>query len=280
MSSVDEFKVMTGTVDAQYGRTGGGVINLTIKSGTNSLHGSGFEFLKRTELNANTFSNNAKGKPRQGTTLDQYGLTLGGPVLLPKIYNGKDRTFFFFGWEGYGEEVYYPDESISSVFTSPARIWAEAEHSAQSCCGQCLAPGAFHNSMARLERPCLLSAAPRLIAAVIWLGSAFSALSYSDMASRSIERRSYSVELFQRHPDRRWRIRGAERRMERCGQSCQYRAGTAKGFRVRKGGISDCEHEPAVKHVLEQIRILGSAAADTGQFRVPVDTSPELRRHR
>ena len=121
VDAVEEFKVSTGAFDAQYGRTGGGVINLTIKSGTDVLHGSGYEFLKRTELNANTFSNNAKGAPRQGTTLDQYGLTLGGPVILPKIYDGRHRTFFFGAWEGYGEEVYYPDESISSVPTLDQR---------------------------------------------------------------------------------------------------------------------------------------------------------------
>ena len=122
VDAVEEFKVMTGAMDAQYGRTGGGVINMTVKSGTNDFHGSGYEFLKRTLLNANTFSNNAKGQPRQGTTLDQYGATIGGPILLPKLYNGKHRTFFFFAWEGYGEEVYYPDESISSVPTLEQRI--------------------------------------------------------------------------------------------------------------------------------------------------------------
>ena len=117
VDAVEEFKVMSNSYDAQYGRTGGGVVNVSIKSGTNQFHGSGYEFLKRTALNANTFSNNAKNAPRQGNALDQYGFTLGGPVWLPKIYKGKDRTFFFFAFEKYREDTYYPAESISSVPT-------------------------------------------------------------------------------------------------------------------------------------------------------------------
>jgi hypothetical protein len=115
--AVEEFKVMTGIYDAQYGRTGGGIINISVKSGTNAYHGSAYEFLKRTALNANTFSNNAKGLPRQGRSLDQYGFTFGGPARLPKLYKGKDRTFFFFAAEGYGEDLHFPDESITSVPT-------------------------------------------------------------------------------------------------------------------------------------------------------------------
>jgi hypothetical protein len=117
VDAVEEFKVMSNSYDAQYGRTGGGVVNVSIKSGTNQFHGSGYEFLKRTALNANTFANNAKNAPRQGNALDQYGFTLGGPVWLPKIYKGKDRTFFFFASEKYREDTYYPSESISSVPT-------------------------------------------------------------------------------------------------------------------------------------------------------------------
>lgn len=121
VDAVEEFKVMTGLYDAQYGRTGGGVVNVSIKSGTNRWHGSGYEFLKRTAMNANTFSNNAKGADRQGNALDQYGFSLGGPVTIPKIYSGKDKSFFFFAFENYREETFYPSESISSVPTTEQR---------------------------------------------------------------------------------------------------------------------------------------------------------------
>jgi hypothetical protein len=117
VDAVEEFKVMSNSYDAQYGRTGGGVVNVSIRSGTNQFHGSGYEFLKRTALNANTFANNSKNATRQGNALDQYGFTLGGPVWLPKLYRGKDKTFFFFAFEKYREDTYYPNESISSVPT-------------------------------------------------------------------------------------------------------------------------------------------------------------------
>ncbi len=121
VDAVQEFKVMTGAYDAQYGRTGGGVINISIKSGTNRWHGSGYEFLKRTSLNANTFANNSKSAERQGNALDQYGFTVGGPITIPRLYSGKDRTFFFFAYEGYREDTYYPSESISSVPSTEQR---------------------------------------------------------------------------------------------------------------------------------------------------------------
>ncbi len=121
VDAVEEFKVMTGIYDAQYGRTGGGVINVSIRSGTNDWHGSGYEFLKRTRFNANTFANNSKAAPRQGNALDQYGFTLGGPIRVPRLYNGRDKSFFFFAYEGYREDTYYPSESISSVPTLDQR---------------------------------------------------------------------------------------------------------------------------------------------------------------
>jgi hypothetical protein len=116
--AVEEFKVMTNTYDAQFGRTGGGIVNVSSKSGTNEIHGTAYEFLKRPALNANTFSNNAKGLPRQQTGLNQYGFTIGGPVRLSKLYDGRDRTFFFFAGEAYGEDLHFPNESITSVPTA------------------------------------------------------------------------------------------------------------------------------------------------------------------
>jgi hypothetical protein len=118
---VQELKVIANAYDAQYGHNGGGVISMVTKSGTNRLHGSGYEFLKRPWLNANTFSNNAKGIGRDYNTLDQYGFSLGGPVLLPKIYNGKDRTFFFTTWESYQQNIVFPTNDISSVPTAAQR---------------------------------------------------------------------------------------------------------------------------------------------------------------
>ena len=115
--AVEEFKVLTTVYDAQYGRTGGGVINVSSKSGTNAYHGTAYEFLKRPSFNANTFSNNAKGLNRQQTGLDQWGLTIGGPIRIPKLYNGHSKSFFFFAGEAYHEDLHFPNESITSVPT-------------------------------------------------------------------------------------------------------------------------------------------------------------------
>ncbi len=115
--AVEEFKVMTTVYDAQYGKTGGGVINVSTKSGTNAFHGTAYEFLKRPMFNANTFANNSKGLERARTGLDQWGFTIGGPLSIPKLYKGNDRTFFFFAGEAYHEGLHFPAESNTSVPT-------------------------------------------------------------------------------------------------------------------------------------------------------------------
>ncbi|MBI3681026.1 MAG: TonB-dependent receptor [Acidobacteria bacterium] len=103
VDSVQEFKIQTNSYDAQYGHTGGGIINVSLKSGTNTLHGTVYEFARRNGWDANSFQNNARGAERAGHYLDQYGFLLDGPVYLPKLYNGRNRTFFMFNYEGYRE---------------------------------------------------------------------------------------------------------------------------------------------------------------------------------
>ena len=101
VDAVDEFRVVTGAYDAQYGRNGGGVVAVTMKSGTNALHGSAYDFMKRSFLDSNTFANNAAGGAKNYDKLDEWGGTLGGPVWIPRVYNGKDKTFFFVAYEHY-----------------------------------------------------------------------------------------------------------------------------------------------------------------------------------
>lgn len=121
VDAVQELKVTTGAYDAQYGHNGGGVINMTIKGGTNGWHGSAYDFVKRPGLNANSFSNNSKGIVRDKNLLDEYGFSFGGPVRIPKVYNGKDRTFFFLAWEHYKQNILFPQNDISSVPTLAQR---------------------------------------------------------------------------------------------------------------------------------------------------------------
>jgi hypothetical protein len=103
VDAVQEFKVMTNSYDAQYGHSGGGVINVSLKSGTNSFHGTAYEFARRNAWDANSFQNNAAGAARTGHYLDQYGAQAGGPVYIPKVYDGRDKSFFMVNYEGYRE---------------------------------------------------------------------------------------------------------------------------------------------------------------------------------
>ena len=103
VDAVQEFKMQSNTYDAQYGHTAGGIMNVVLKSGGNKFHGSAWEFMRRTWLDANTFQNNSKGAPRAVHYLDQYGGQIEGPVLFPKLHNGHDKTFFLFSFENYRE---------------------------------------------------------------------------------------------------------------------------------------------------------------------------------
>ncbi len=100
VESVQEFKVQTNTYSAEFGRSGSGVINLIYKSGTNSLHGSAFEFVRNSDLDSNNFFSNRNGVGLPSFKRHQFGGSLGGPVDIPKVYKGKDKTFFFFAYEG------------------------------------------------------------------------------------------------------------------------------------------------------------------------------------
>ncbi len=117
--AVQEFKVATNSYDAQYGRTAGGVVNMSLKSGTNSFHGVGYEFYRRKWLDANSFLLNAQNKPKVDHYLDQYGFSVDGPVQIPGLYNGQNKTFFLFTGEKYREGT--PAPQFSTVPTEAMR---------------------------------------------------------------------------------------------------------------------------------------------------------------
>src|SRR5260370_16444322 len=98
--TVGELKVQTVTYDASVGFTEGGATNATLKSGTNTLHSTAFFAIIPTTLVANTFFGNAIGQPRGSIIYHRWGGTAGGPVVIPHLYNGRNRTFFFGGYEG------------------------------------------------------------------------------------------------------------------------------------------------------------------------------------
>lgn len=103
VDSVKEFKVETNGLKAEYGQSSGGVINVVTKSGTNRFSGSAYEFIRNDYFDARNFfavnKDPMSGRYNPMLRYDQYGGTLGGPVRIPKLYNGRGKTFFYFGYE-------------------------------------------------------------------------------------------------------------------------------------------------------------------------------------
>jgi outer membrane receptor protein involved in Fe transport len=97
LDSLQEFKLQTSGYSAEYGRLAGGVVNMLLKTGGNRFHGSVFEYVRNDMFDARNFFDTDKSKLRR----NQFGATVSGPVLVPQIYNGRDRTFFLASWESY-----------------------------------------------------------------------------------------------------------------------------------------------------------------------------------
>ncbi|HTS31905.1 MAG TPA: carboxypeptidase regulatory-like domain-containing protein [Bryobacteraceae bacterium] len=101
VEAIDQFSVDTNGYKAEFGHAGGGNLTYVSKSGTNQLHGSAYEFLRNTDFDANNFFNNATRIPNSIYKQNDFGFTVGGPVWIPKVIHGKDKTFFFFSYEGF-----------------------------------------------------------------------------------------------------------------------------------------------------------------------------------
>jgi Carboxypeptidase regulatory-like domain len=124
---VQEVSAQPFDTDASYGHTDGGVVNVITKSGTNSLHGSAYEFGAISDLFANLYFNdrNTPVTPKPVSHFNQYGLSAGGPVLIPKVFNGRNKLFFFFSWEGVREA-----SPVGGVVTVPTDAEKEGDFSA------------------------------------------------------------------------------------------------------------------------------------------------------
>src|SRR6266849_4881277 len=103
--AVQEFKVLQSNFSPEYGESGDGIISLTLKSGTNEFHVSAYDYLRNRVLDANSWRNNTSLTPKSIDTQNDFGLTAGGPVWVPHLYNGRDKTFFFFAYEGFRLET-------------------------------------------------------------------------------------------------------------------------------------------------------------------------------
>ena len=114
IEAVQEVKVQANTYDAEMGRTGGGVFNTYLKSGGNKLNGSAFGYMRQTDWMANTYFNNRNGVKIVDQPFRNYGASLGGPIWIPKVYDGRNKSFFYFGAEAYRQT-----SSVSNEFAVP-----------------------------------------------------------------------------------------------------------------------------------------------------------------
>ena len=117
VDSVQEFRIETATFKAEDSRASGGNIAVTTKSGTNELHGSVFDYYQSQRLNANSWLNNKLGRQKSIFHRNDFGANVGGPVYIPKVYNGKNKTWFFFSYEGYR----FPSTAGVSQLTLPTQ---------------------------------------------------------------------------------------------------------------------------------------------------------------
>jgi len=147
IDAMQEFTLQRSNYDASFGRSGGGQVLVATKSGTNQLHGSVYEFNRNTAYNANTFTNRAAialGSPASqfATPVEHYndfGFTVGGPVWIPKVYDGRNRTFFFWSEEWRKATTPAPQTftvptaaELAGNFTSPVTLLPAGE-SAAAC---------------------------------------------------------------------------------------------------------------------------------------------------
>jgi len=115
IEAVTEFTVDTNGFKAEFGQATGGIMSFASKSGTNDFHGSAYDFVRNEKFDANNFFNNGRGIRRAIYKQHDFGGSLGGPVLIPKIYNGRNRTFFFLSYEAFRNR----DGANGNVVTVP-----------------------------------------------------------------------------------------------------------------------------------------------------------------
>src|SRR5580700_9984930 len=160
--SIQEFKVQTSNLEAEWGKFAGGVTSLSTKGGTNSLHGEAYEYLRNRIFNANDFFLNSAGKPRPPWVQNQFGVEADGPLHLPH-YDGRNRTFWFASWEGFRLRTGEPftttvptsDErtgNFSAISTQIMDPCAGSENAQGACPGSNAVPAPFAQNMIPQDR--------------------------------------------------------------------------------------------------------------------------------
>src|ERR1019366_7026587 len=127
VDAISEFRLQTGALNASYGGGLTAVINYNAKSGTNELHGTAYEYLINPVFNANSFDNNAAGDTTKSPyRQNNYGGAVGGPLIIPKVYNGKNKSFWFFNYEASHRRTAY----YSGFRTVPTDAFKNGDFSA------------------------------------------------------------------------------------------------------------------------------------------------------
>ncbi len=125
--AVAEFRILTSNYSAEYGRNGGGIVSVVTKTGSNDFHGSLYDYVRNNSFNANTFFNNQNALPKNILKRNQFGAQVGGPVWIPKLFNGRNRIFFMSAYQGQ-RLAQLTTSSAITVFT-PAELKGDFSHS-------------------------------------------------------------------------------------------------------------------------------------------------------
>ena len=131
VEAVAELKVETNNLSAEYGRLTGGALNIVTRGGTNQIHGSLYEFHWNHKMNANSWANNFRGFSKSGFKRNMFGGSISGPVVLPG-YDGRNRTFFFFGFDGNRENR----DAVMRTATVPTEMERQGDFSESLRLGQ------------------------------------------------------------------------------------------------------------------------------------------------
>jgi hypothetical protein len=122
--AIQEFKLQSGDFNAEFGHSTGGIVNAVTKSGTNHLHGDVWEYVRNSDLQANDYFSNSQHQPKAPYHQNQFGGTLGGPLSIPNLYDGRNKTFFFLSYQGLRNEqalsIFSPSTSLLSTVPTKA----------------------------------------------------------------------------------------------------------------------------------------------------------------
>ena len=125
--TVSEFKIQTNTFDAAYGFAPGANINVSLRSGTNKLHGQFYHFVQNPAFNSNAFFSNLAGLPKDDYRQNRWGANANGPIALPHLYDGHNRTFWMYGYEGIRDSL--PRKGAAGVYTVPTPAQRQGDFS-------------------------------------------------------------------------------------------------------------------------------------------------------